>query len=172
MFQKAIEELRGDEVIGLDGRIGAVRDVYYDECWKVRYLAVAADASLPLGEVLIAASSANAREGRRHVDVDVACSDVPGSVGPACWFDQAGICSGCDLVGFDVEATDGRAGRVLDLMVDDIGWCIDYLVLELPGGHCSAHVIVPPDWVRRIDSERRIVRLSRTLDDLRHAPRI
>lgn len=53
-----IKELKGDEVLARDGRIGSVDDVYFDdERWAVRYLVVDTGGWLPGKRVLISPAS-------------------------------------------------------------------------------------------------------------------
>ena len=54
MLQRAIKELRGDDIFARDGTIGSVEDVYFDDArWTVRYLVVDPGTWLPGRKVLI-----------------------------------------------------------------------------------------------------------------------
>lgn len=53
-----VKELKGNEILARDGRIGAVDDVYFDdERWAVRYLVVDTGSWLPGKRVLISPAS-------------------------------------------------------------------------------------------------------------------
>jgi sporulation protein YlmC with PRC-barrel domain len=65
MLQKAIEDIRGDELVARDGAIGSVDDVYFDdERWAVRYLVVDTGKWLPGRKVLISPASVEPLQSR------------------------------------------------------------------------------------------------------------
>lgn len=58
MLQKVMQELKGDDIVARDGRIGSVDDVYFDDAhWAVRYLVVDTGDWLPGKRVLISPAS-------------------------------------------------------------------------------------------------------------------
>jgi Protein of unknown function (DUF2795) len=79
-----------------------------------------------------------------------------------------GSALGADLTGFDVDATDGRVGRVVRTR-DDIG--LQHLVVDaqptLPG---NRPMIIPAGLVRSVDRNIRQVRIDRDRNELRNAP--
>lgn len=65
MLQKAMKDLRNDFVLARDGRIGSVKDVYFDdERWAVRYLVVDTGEWLPGRKVLISPVSVDPENSR------------------------------------------------------------------------------------------------------------
>jgi len=57
----SVKELRGDTIVALDGEVGAVSDVYFDdERWGVRYFVVDTGGWLPGKRVLISPASVDA----------------------------------------------------------------------------------------------------------------
>jgi len=156
MFQRALRDLRGDDVMIDDGRIGALEDVYFDAEWgEVRYLLV---------------STGEAEGGLHRV---VPAHSLPG------WFpdspdaeglEQAGICSGSDIVGFRLASREGPAGWVADLLVDDDSWSIEYMVVQLDAPDAPGERVVPLTWVRGIDKEQRVVTVGCSAGELRGAP--
>jgi hypothetical protein len=175
MFQQAMKDLRGDAVLAPDGRIGALDDIYFDgDCWQVRYLVVATGAGLREPHVLISvacvAGTAPAHDGvlvglsRTQLELGAGIWPLDAA---ARWLDRARVCSGRTLVGFRVQAEDGAAGRVADLLVDDEEWSIHYMIVDTGG---AKQVLMPLDWVCAIDPERRAVRMCRTREELSDAP--
>ena len=143
-----MRDLLGDQVLASDERVGALDDMYFDgESWRVRYLVVAAD-SRRSGELVL---------------VDVSGEPLPSG-------DLGGMCSGRDVLGFLIEAEDGAAGRVADLLLDDETWSIDYLIVDTAEAAGVRRVLVPLDWVAAIDPGRRTVRVQRTREELRDSP--
>lgn len=178
MFQKAMKELRGDEVIARHGCIGAVDDLYFDgDCWQVRYLLLAADASRPASRLLVSvACVAGAAPQRDRLLVNLSRAQIEGGAGA--WpvdaasprLMNARLCSGRSVVGMRVEANDGPAGRVTDLLVDDEQWSIEYLLVDARATGGGRQLLVPPDWVGPIDRAQEAVYLHRTRQDLRDSP--
>lgn len=55
--------------------------------------------------------------------------------------------SGRELIGYAVGATDGDAGHVDDLLIDDDGWIVRYLVVDTRHWLSGRKVLLSPDWV-------------------------
>jgi hypothetical protein len=174
MFRMLLE-LCGEEIASLDGRLGALDDVYVDnECWRIRYLVIAG-----AGEpVLVSTGCVNEPPGHGRIQVELSRLQLEAGAGAwpldaaASWIDRGRLCSARDLLGLRVEAEDGIAGRVADLLVDDREWIIDYLVLDAAEAGAVYRVLLPPDWVDAIDLEGRHVRVRRTREELRNSPRL
>lgn len=179
MFQKVMKQLRGDEVLAKDGRIGVLDDIYFDgEGWQVHYLLVSTDDGQPEPQVLISSQCANAGSASRRVCVDLSRGEIEFTpafwpVAPVSrWLARASICSGREIIGFGIEAQDAPAGRVADLLVDDDDWSIHYLVVDVGGEASERHVLMPLDWVRAVDLDRRAVQISRMCEDVHRAPAV
>jgi hypothetical protein len=69
------------------------------------------------------------------------------------------------MVGVRVEAQDGSAGRLSDLLVDDEAWSIDYMMVDT-GKTAARELLVPLDWVGGMDLERRALHVERTCEQL------
>jgi hypothetical protein len=72
------------------------------------------------------------------------------------------------LIGFGVEATDGKVGTVIHA-----GRTVDglrYLVVDTGSWIFGKHVMVPTDSVSRIDRARSLVLVDRTRDQIKDAP--
>lgn len=176
MLRKAMEDLRGDEVMARDGRIGALDDLYFDEqCWQVRYLLVATGTELRPPGVLISAACACAPALERdrllvrlsHEQIALGAGAWAGEAA-ARWLERSRVCSGLELVGFRVEARNGAAGCVADLLVDDQDWSIPYLIMDADSG--ARERLVPPDWLEGVDLGKRTLHARLTRDELRAAP--
>ena len=72
-----------------------------------------------------------------------------------------------DLLGYDVEATDGSIGRVDDA-TDDIS--ASYLVVDVGSWFFGRQRLVPAGAVTGVDHDARTVRLSMTMDEIKNAP--
>jgi len=176
MLRKAMQDLRGDEVIARDGRIGALDDLYFDEqCWQVRYLLVATGTELLKPGVLISAACACAAALERdqllvrlsHAQIELGAGAWAGEAA-ARWLERSRVCSCLDLVGYRVEASNGAAGCVADLLVDDEDWSIPYVIMDADSG--ARERLVPPDWLDGVDLRNRVLHVRLTRDELRSAP--
>ncbi|MBM4792316.1 PRC-barrel domain containing protein [Streptomyces sioyaensis] len=78
-----------------------------------------------------------------------------------------GYQAGTDLTGFDVEAIDGRIGKV-DKHSEEVGTA--YLVVDTGIWIFGRHVLLPAGTISSIDVEATTIYLSRTKDDIAHAP--
>ncbi|MFJ4690648.1 PRC-barrel domain containing protein [Streptomyces sp. NPDC088766] len=72
-----------------------------------------------------------------------------------------------DLTGYQVDATDGRAGRIGKYSAD-LG--PQFLVVRTGVWFLGKDVVLPADAVMGVDHRARIVQVSRTKDEVRSAP--
>jgi hypothetical protein len=72
-----------------------------------------------------------------------------------------------DLVGFDVEATDGAIGRVDDVAAEDgAGW----IVVDTGPWVFGRRIALPAGVIERVDVPGRRVHLACGKEDVRYAP--
>jgi sporulation protein YlmC with PRC-barrel domain len=228
----SVKELRGDTIVALDGEVGAVSDVYFDdERWGVRYLAVRAGGPAALRQVLIPPSSIDRNrsteqaicvdltrdevkrcpEPRRARDVsrsyEMALARYYGFpyywVGPELWgpaprpvgaeeareagrstalemqehaeargdeAEQSHLCSGEDVVGYRLEASDGAIGHVEDVLFDDETWSVAHLVVDTREWLPGRKVLVSPGLIERVDPVHRSVHVRASRREVEQAP--
>lgn len=66
-----------------------------------------------------------------------------------------------ELVGYPLRASDGRAGRLSDLIANDENWALFYMVVGAGGLlEGERHVLLPPTWIELIDDGELIVDLN------------
>ena len=157
MFHKAMQDMRGGDVLTGEGRIGALEDIYFDAEWgDVRYLAVSTGKGAS-GMPMYVAAVPDADEWHADSPLDDDAGD-------------ASVCSSSDVVGFRVASRDGPAGWVADLLVDDDRWQIEYMVVQLDAPDAPGDRLVPLTWLWGIDKERRMVIVGCSDAELRGAP--
>ena len=122
-----------------------VEDLYFDDDdWSVRYLVVRRTYIVP-----------TAAGGRERA----------GAGG-------ASLRSSADVIGCDIEATDGTVGSVADLVVDDETWSITDVLVDsrtwLPG----RILLISPAAIERIDWEAKTLHLGIARQDILQAPQI
>jgi hypothetical protein len=72
-----------------------------------------------------------------------------------------------ELVGFDVEATDGSIGDVLDVHRAPGE---SYLIVSTGGTILSKRVLIPAGLVERVDRDGKTVHVNRSTDDIKNGP--
>jgi hypothetical protein len=85
---------------------------------------------------------------------------------------QSHLRSSAEIIGYQVEAADGTAGRIDDFMIDDRNWHVDALVVDtkpwLPGGR----VLVSPRAIEDIDWHSKKIRVRTTREAIEHGARV
>jgi hypothetical protein len=170
-----VKALKGDPIIGEDGDVGSIDDLYFDaRRWGVCFLVVATGPwgigrKLMLSPASVERTSPDARMRVRMTREQVESnpeveSPVSGPAGSQ-WMSSA------ELVGYGLEAPDGEIGHVEDFLVDDVSWAIADMVVDtrnwFPGGK---RVLVPPTAVAEIDRPAKKVRVRLTRDEVRNSP--
>lgn len=77
-----------------------------------------------------------------------------------------------DLEGFRLRAEDGEIGHVTDLYFDDDEWTVRYLVVATGNWFFGRKVLVSPNAVSGIVFEKRCIRVSLSMDQVRNSPDI
>ncbi|MFD9127113.1 PRC-barrel domain containing protein [Kitasatospora sp. NPDC059571] len=80
---------------------------------------------------------------------------------------ESGWTDGADLIGYAVEASDGRIGKVDRHSADTDG---AYLVVDTGPWIFGRQVLLPAGTVTAIDHEERTVHVGRTKDEIKGAP--
>lgn len=174
-----MRNLLGQQVLARDGHLGALDDLYVDaECWQVRYLVVAPGCDEAAEPLLVSAGCAEAAQAEGPITVELSRAQIEAGAGiwtadaASAWLDEQRVCSGCDLLGFRIDAEDGPAGRLSELLVDEQEWSIDYLVIDSAQAGDVRRVLLPLDWVSALDLVGGCVRVQRTLEELHASPQL
>jgi len=183
---RSAKDLQGDAIIAQDGAIGFIVDVYFDdERWAVRYLVVDTARPMPRREVLIPSAKIAVAPDDGAVTVCLTRAQVQAS--PDADSDRpvarqheltyaerarsdphlrsSEVVSGCAI-----EARDGAAGRIEDLIIDPARWTVTGIVVGMRDFLQSRHVVLPPEAVESIDWPYRKVRVRLGRDAIRQLP--
>jgi uncharacterized protein YrrD len=180
------KDLLGYSVHADGDAVGSVHDLYFDdERWFVRYLLVKAGGTIPAHRVLLppglveeiddgsmflyegsyAAHVENApgveavrpavarQEAERHRAAPYRAGRPALTPRPA---GESPLRSMGEVEGYRVRSLDGEIGQVADLVVDDEGWAIRYVVIDTRNWLPGKKVLVPARWVTgvsRADAE-------------------
>ncbi|MGD8396555.1 MAG: PRC-barrel domain-containing protein, partial [Candidatus Eiseniibacteriota bacterium] len=71
---------------------------------------------------------------------------------------------------YAIHAVDGEIGRLDDLIVDDDGWLIRWLIIDTGHWLPGRHVIVAPDWIQEISWKDSEVVVSLSQNQIENSP--
>ncbi|MCI4678932.1 PRC-barrel domain-containing protein [Rhodoblastus acidophilus] len=74
------------------------------------------------------------------------------------------------IAGYHILASDGAIGKVGDLLIDDDGWGIRFLVVDTGNWWSGEHVLISPHAVKEISWAEREIRLNVSRDQVRSSP--
>lgn len=75
-----------------------------------------------------------------------------------------------EVIGYRVQAADGRIGHIEDFLFDLADWSIQFLELDTRNWIGGKKVLVDPRWARRVDWAERKVHLGLSLEAIKSAP--
>lgn len=75
-----------------------------------------------------------------------------------------------EVEGYRVHATDGDLGQVAAFLVEEDGWVVRYVVVELHDDGPVRQVQVAPAWLRSVDWSSRRLHVAHCRDGVRHSP--
>jgi uncharacterized protein YrrD len=78
--------------------------------------------------------------------------------------------SGREVVGYGLRASDGDIGHVEDILIEDEGWRVRYLLIDTRNWLPGRKVVIAPDWVRAIDWTSRRIEIDHTRDQVKGSP--
>lgn len=77
-----------------------------------------------------------------------------------------------EIVGYDIQATDGRIGSVKDFYFDDRSWLIRYVVVDTGGWLTGRLVLISPASVKKPDWSNSLIHVSLTREKIKNSPPI
>ena len=72
--------------------------------------------------------------------------------------------------GYAIHATDGEIGKVVDYILDDSDWKIDYLVVDTGSWLNSKKVLLPTSWITQVKWDNEIVIVNVTTNEIENSP--
>jgi hypothetical protein len=149
-----------------DGEIGVIVDVLFDDAtWQARYLVVD-DGGLAQRELFLPPSWVHRPTG----EIGLLRADATREQVEAQTADGDDLRSARELLGCRVEATDGEAGELDDVAIDEQLWSIPHVLIDAHRWWPGGRALVDTAAVDGIDWGDNVVRLRLTRDQVRHAP--
>ncbi len=75
-----------------------------------------------------------------------------------------------EVSGYNLEATDAAIGHIEDFLIDNESWAIRYLVVNTRNWLPGKHVVIPPQWIDRIEWQQQRVYVGVQRATVQHAP--
>lgn len=75
-----------------------------------------------------------------------------------------------NVTGYKIHATDGEIGKVVDYIVDDMNWKINYLVVETGSWLDSRKILLPVQWIKEVNWDNSLVLVNVTTDEVKNSP--
>ena len=157
---RSYKELRGFQIRATDSHIGRISDVYFDDRdWRVRYCVVDSGRWFSKRHVLIGTRPLSVPDfTRRELWVRLSKTEVSGRRTAAT--DKPVSRQGVDphlrscnaVLGYRLNALDGKIGRVADFLIDEKGWLIRHLIVDTENANLPAgsRVLIDPRRVTGI----------------------
>jgi hypothetical protein len=83
---------------------------------------------------------------------------------------EPGLQSTKEVIGYDIQATDGEIGDVEDFIVDDETWTIRYIVVDTQKWLPGKKVLVFPIFIEQMDWVETKIYVNLTQEKIEHAP--
>jgi hypothetical protein len=75
-----------------------------------------------------------------------------------------------EVTGYEIQATDGVIGHVVDFILDDRTWEIRYLIISTANWWPGKHVLVSPQWIERVSWTESKVHIDLTRKTIQDSP--
>jgi sporulation protein YlmC with PRC-barrel domain len=75
-----------------------------------------------------------------------------------------------EIEDYKIHATDGEIGKVVDYIVDDTNWKIEYLIVEAGDWLNSKKVVLSTKWITDINWENEVVIVNISADEVKNSP--
>ncbi len=182
---KSTKALQGMSVVANDGTIGCIHDVLFDDRnWEISYFAVDTERWLPGRRVLIAARALH-RPWKDCAGLPVDLTRKQVKIGPGINVSKPSSPDAAELAGLmksghlhgsrelmkcGVQATDARAGKVEDILIDPEAGRIRFFVIELGRWISRKQVLLLPECIDRVDWATSSVITSRSQRSVKCCP--
>jgi uncharacterized protein YrrD len=75
-----------------------------------------------------------------------------------------------EVIGYDIQASDGEIGHAADLIVDDEAWVIRYIVVDTHDWLPGKKVLVSPSWARAVTWPERNIYVGLSKEMVKDSP--
>lgn len=194
------KDIRGFKLDASDGELGKVKEFLIDDLvWRVRYLIADTGRWIPGRLVLISPTSLGvADEKSKTITVNLAKDTIKKSPSivtdrpvsrqneimladyygwPTYWEkvtrESAGdptLRSSKEIIGYDVVALDSPAGKIDNIIIDDLSWDVRYMIVDTKKIGQGRKVLIALEWVTLIDEKEKKILVDVPQDMINDAP--
>lgn len=75
-----------------------------------------------------------------------------------------------NVSGYTIHATDGEIGKVIDYIIDDTNWKIQYMVVETGSWLDSRKVLLSTQWIKEVNWDNTVVIVDITTEAVKDSP--
>ncbi len=75
-----------------------------------------------------------------------------------------------EVTGYHLQASDDSIGHLQDFLIEDDSWAIRYIVVDTRDWWPGKHVVMPPQWIKKLSWSEQTVSVDVTRDTLKSAP--
>jgi len=76
------------------------------------------------------------------------------------------------VIGYHIHATNGEIGHVDDLLFDEAGWGIKYLVVDTSNWIGGRSVLIASSMVEKLDSPGQLIYVKMTREQIEQGPSV
>jgi hypothetical protein len=104
--------------------------------------------------------------------VDGAAGEAAGRAAGAHYVDEGDphLRSAREVTGYHIRGTDDSVGSVADLLIDEEGWAIRYLVIDTGTWLSGRKVLIAPPWVSEVSWATQEVQVTLTRAEIEASP--
>ncbi len=84
--------------------------------------------------------------------------------------DEPNLRSTNEILGYNIQAIDGKIGHVEDFLVDDTDWIIRYMVIDTKNFLPGKKVVISPEWIEEVNWFQKIFSVSLYQELIKKAP--
>lgn len=75
-----------------------------------------------------------------------------------------------EVIGYNIQATDGEIGHVDDFIADDENWIIRYAVVDTRDWLPGKEVLIAPDWIEKVRWVQSKIFVELSQEEIKNAP--
>lgn len=75
-----------------------------------------------------------------------------------------------EVLGYQIQARDGKIGHVEDFIVDDEVWIVRYLIIDTKSWWAGKKVLIAPQWIENFDWQRANVQVDLHKETIENSP--
>ena len=75
-----------------------------------------------------------------------------------------------EITGYSIHAKDGDIGKVVDFVIDDVTWKIQFLVVETGNWFLGKKVVISPEWIKEVNWQEQKLTINHLMEEVKNSP--